>query len=57
MLFHSSTGVPVVGTVEPTITFDDRFRAASEHVRARWKRIALALGRRDAATIVGGGTR
>ena len=32
----------VVGTVEPTITFDARFRPASELVRARWERIALA---------------
>jgi hypothetical protein len=32
----------VVGTVEPTITFDARFRPASEHVRARWERVALA---------------
>jgi hypothetical protein len=32
----------VVGTVEPTVTFDDRFRPTSEHVRARWERVALA---------------
>jgi len=32
----------IVGTVEPTITFDARFRPASEHVRARWERVALA---------------
>jgi hypothetical protein len=32
----------VVGTVEPTIMFDARFRPASELVRARWERIALA---------------
>jgi hypothetical protein len=32
----------VVGTVEPTISFDARFRPASEHVRARWERVALA---------------
>jgi hypothetical protein len=32
----------VVGTVEPTVTFDERFRPASEHVRARWERVALA---------------
>ena len=38
----------VVGTVEPTIAFDARFRPASEHVRARWERIALAH-RRGAA--------
>jgi hypothetical protein len=32
----------VVGTVEPTITFDTRFRPASELVRARWERTTLA---------------
>ena len=32
----------IVGTLEPTITFDARFRPLSEHVRARWERIALA---------------
>jgi ParB-like nuclease domain len=32
----------IVGTVEPTITFDARFRPISEHVRSRWERIALA---------------
>jgi ParB-like nuclease domain len=32
----------VVGTLEPTISFDARFRPASEHVRARWERVALA---------------
>jgi hypothetical protein len=32
----------IVGTVEPTISFDARFRPASELVRARWERIALA---------------
>ena len=32
----------IVGTVEPTVTFDARFRPASEHVRPRWERIALA---------------
>jgi hypothetical protein len=32
----------IVGTVEPTIVFDARFRPTSEHVRARWERIALA---------------
>jgi hypothetical protein len=32
----------IVGTAEPTVTFDGRFRPASEHVRARWERIALA---------------
>jgi hypothetical protein len=32
----------VVGTVEPTIVFDAAFRPASELVRARWERVALA---------------
>jgi hypothetical protein len=32
----------VVGTLEPTISFDASFRPASELVRARWQRIALA---------------
>jgi hypothetical protein len=32
----------VVGTLEPTIAFDASFRPASELVRARWERIALA---------------
>jgi hypothetical protein len=32
----------IVGTVEPTVAFDARFRPASELVRARWERIALA---------------
>jgi hypothetical protein len=32
----------VVGTVEPTISFDAGFRPATELVRARWERIALA---------------
>jgi ParB-like nuclease family protein len=32
----------IVGTVEPTTTFDARFRPASELVRKRWERIALA---------------
>jgi hypothetical protein len=35
----------VVGTVEPTNTFDARFRPASELVRARWERVALAVRR------------
>jgi hypothetical protein len=68
MHFHGSTGVlrgaarleviplkTIVGALEPTIMFDAAFRPASELVRARWKRIALAhrwavslvLGRRD----------
>jgi hypothetical protein len=32
----------IVGSVESTISFDDRFRPASNLVRARWERIALA---------------
>jgi hypothetical protein len=32
----------IVGSVEPTIVFDGRFRPLSEHVRPRWARIALA---------------
>jgi hypothetical protein len=32
----------VVGTLEPTISFDAGFRPTSELVRARWERIALA---------------
>ncbi len=32
----------IVGTVEPTVQFDARFRPASEVVRPRWERIALA---------------
>jgi hypothetical protein len=32
----------IVGTLEPTITFDASFRPASELVRTRWERIALA---------------
>lgn len=32
----------IVGTLEPTVHFDARFRPASEVVRARWERIALA---------------
>jgi hypothetical protein len=31
----------VVGTVEPAITFDARFRPDSELVPARWERMAL----------------
>jgi hypothetical protein len=38
----------VVGTVEPSPHFDARFRPTSEHVRARWERVALAY-RRGAA--------
>ena len=32
----------IVGTMEPTISFDADFRPATELVRARWERIALA---------------
>ena len=32
----------VVGTLEPTVSFDASFRPATELVRARWERIALA---------------
>jgi hypothetical protein len=32
----------IVGTVEPSLHFDARFRPTSEHVRSRWERIALA---------------
>jgi hypothetical protein len=32
----------IVGTVEPSLHFDARFRPTSAHVRARWERIALA---------------
>jgi ParB-like nuclease domain len=32
----------IVGSVEPTIAFDGRFRPASDHARTRWERIALA---------------
>jgi len=32
----------VVGTMEPTVTFDARFRPATGLVRERWERIALA---------------
>jgi hypothetical protein len=32
----------IVGTVEPSVHFDARFRPGSEHLRARWERIALA---------------
>lgn len=32
----------IVGTVEPSLHFDARFRPTSEHVRARWERVALA---------------
>ena len=32
----------IVGSLEPTIVFDARFRPTSDHVRHRWQRIALA---------------
>jgi len=32
----------IVGTLEPTAQFDARFRPASEALRSRWQRIALA---------------
>jgi len=32
----------VVGTVEASPHFDERFRPASPHLRARWERVALA---------------
>jgi ParB-like nuclease domain len=32
----------IVGSVEPSISFDARFRPASHVVRARWERIAVA---------------
>jgi hypothetical protein len=33
----------IVGTVEPSPQFDARFRPASEHLRPRWERVAVAL--------------
>jgi hypothetical protein len=38
----------IVGTVEPSPHFDARFRPASEHLRTRWERVALAYRRGDA---------
>jgi hypothetical protein len=38
----------IVGTLEPTRQFDARFRPASNVVRRRWERIALAHRRGDA---------
>jgi hypothetical protein len=32
----------IVGTIEPSPQFDARFRPASEHLRTRWERVALA---------------
>jgi hypothetical protein len=40
--------VSIVGTLEPTHHFDASFRPASEVVRRRWERIALAHRRGDA---------
>jgi hypothetical protein len=37
----------IVGTVDPTIAFDARFRPASAHLRTRWERVALAHRRGD----------
>jgi ParB-like nuclease family protein len=38
----------IVGTVEPTVAFDGQFRPASEKLRRRWERIALAHRRGEA---------
>lgn len=38
----------IVGTLDPTALFDARFRPASETVRHRWERIALAHRRGEA---------
>jgi hypothetical protein len=38
----------IVGTLEVSPQFDARFRPASERVRHRWERIALAHRRGDA---------
>lgn len=38
----------VVGTLEPSVHFDARFRPGSEFLRRRWERIALAYRRGDA---------
>jgi hypothetical protein len=38
----------IVGTLDPTPLFDARFRPASEAVRYRWERIALAYRRGQA---------
>jgi hypothetical protein len=37
----------IVGTMEPTVHFDARFRPASEVLRWRWERIALAHRKGD----------
>ena len=44
-MYAISTLGSIVGTVEPTVRFDAQFRRASEVVRARWERIALAYRR------------
>lgn len=38
----------IVGTIEPTSSFDSDFRPASNEMRTRWERIALAHRRGDA---------
>jgi len=38
----------VVGTIEPTCNFDSEFRPASNVLRRRWERIALAHRKGDA---------
>ena len=38
----------IVGTLEPTASFDSDFRPASQSVRRRWERIALAYRKGDA---------
>ncbi len=38
----------IVGTLEPTMSFDAGFRPASEAIRWRWERIALAHRRGEA---------
>ena len=38
----------IVGTLDPTASFDSSFRPASEAMRWRWERIALAHRRGDA---------
>ena len=35
----------IVGTVDPSPHFDERFRPGSEHLRRRWERVALARRR------------
>lgn len=42
----------IVGTLEPTASFDSDFRPASQSVRPRWERIALAYRRGDALSPV-----